>query len=142
MMPLIVGHRANTDDAKRGRYRPFTDSSSAVTLDKFAPGWRDYPCANLLWSRDDDADPEARAKAIINRKEDTLVLCGRDVAKAFKLSPAVKMFTYYEMRNDKTVVVVPHPSPRNRLWNQKRIQRKMVALFKEMADAHTAAAAA
>ena len=132
MKTLIIGYRANTDDEERGRKRPFLDSSSAAVLDKFAPGWRKMKTANLLWSRSDETDPSSRAAAL-NRRADRLVLCGRDVARAFGLN-RLKWFTFYETADGKTVVMVPHPSPRNRMWNDRKTQRKMKALFEELSS--------
>ena len=61
----------------------------------------------------------AAAAVLARSTADRIVLCGRRVAAAFGADDTV-LFVWRE-RDGRQLAVIPHPSGRNRLWNNPRV---------------------
>lgn len=89
---------------------------------------------NLIPHYAEKWDPEgARIRAewlVKNSPVDRIVLLGQHVGAAFGFSS----FFHHETVNDKTLVCIPHPSGRNRVYNDERARLGAAATMKFAAD--------
>lgn len=126
---LIVGFRRNAPEAGP----PFEGSATARTLDKIMPSWRDFAGINLYQDLTDESDPKPRfEEAMSMAKPKLVVMLGRQVEKTLTGKANHTMLETFEF-DDVTAIVVPHPSTRNRVWNDKTmIDKTRVAIDKAM----------
>lgn len=112
---LLVGYRANRDEPGP----PFEGSASGKMLDKFIPLWRDHAVVNLYTHRLDETPAVPKFdEAFDASKPSLVVMFGRSVEKELVGNKKHTMLETFEFRGVRAIVV-PHPSPRNRVWNDK-----------------------
>ena len=127
---LIVGEQPSGTggDALAGRAGDRLAELAGITRDRYLTLRR----ANLLATpgRWDRADAAVAAKAIDAGEPDhvELLLLGRRVAAAFDV-PAAPWFTSPRLPSGRTVYLIPHPSGRNRLWNDHETRRRARAFL-------------
>lgn len=85
---------------------------------------------HLCWSGWND-DYARRQAALLASHRRTVVAMGRKVAKSFGLGEA-PFFTSHKVRSAK-VLVVPNPSGRCRLWNDRRNAARFARFIKDAA---------
>lgn len=112
---LIVGFRRNADDEGPA----FEGSASGRTLDKIIPTWRSCISHNLYKTKTDETDPMPDFKLkMSDNRPDLVVMLGREVEKVLTGKRNHAMLESFEFMGV-TAVVLPHPSPVNRVWNDK-----------------------
>lgn len=144
-MILLVGERANLGRSWSPRLRPdddvplrlrlgaFTTSQSRANLLRAGLGW-DAAC-NLLWPSLSSAwDSQLARRVASNLLDDdrftAYLLAGRRVAIAFGLSGLA--IPSAARAADRPVLVLPHPSGLNRLWNDPQVVSRVRRLYAEM----------
>jgi uracil-DNA glycosylase len=112
---MIVGFRRNSNDEGPA----FEGSASGRTLDKIIPNWRSCVSYNLYKTKTDESDPlPGFNEKIISAQPDLVVMLGREVEKILTGKRNHPMLEPFEFKDGKAVVL-PHPSPVNRVWNDK-----------------------
>lgn len=112
---MIVGLRRNSNDEGPA----FEGSASGRTLDKIIPNWRLCTGYNLYKTKTDDTDPIPRFnEMIVKTRPRLVVMLGREVEKILTGKRNHPMLEPFEFKDGKAVVL-PHPSPVNRIWNDK-----------------------
>lgn len=112
---MIVGFRRNSDEEGPA----FEGSASGRTLDKIIPSWRSCTSHNLYKTKTDETDPKPAFEQKLSETEPQLVvMLGRDVEKVLTGKRNHGMLEVFEFMGT-NAVVIPHPSPVNRVWNDK-----------------------
>ena len=117
---MIVGYRRNSDEEGPA----FDGSATGRTLDKIIPGWKDCTTYNLYRTKTDEDDPRPRFDVTFHDARAKLVIMlGREVEKILTGKRNHPMFEEFEF-NGVRAIVLPHPSPVNRVWNDKTMFEK------------------
>lgn len=137
---LIVGERANTDDP-RGVWNLEPPSYTHSMLVRLYPDvFRDYRTTNLWGWSGDERPAKERAQEIIDGSMPPshlgpllIIALGNRVADAFGVPPSTGWLTAHMNLDDGLVVVkFPHPSGRNRLWNDASIRSRASELLESL----------
>lgn len=118
--PLILGHRPG---GILNRTHDIGVSSTSRRLDKLYPRWRyDFESINLHWQSDDFDDPEPDHLSVIIEAydPDVIVALGAQVYRELGGDPKADWLTAEYVRlypRWRHIVKFPHPSGRNRWWN-------------------------
>ena len=134
MNVLLLSYQSSADDPEIGKHGP-AEHGNYFALDKAWPAWReDFGSASLLWSPDDDADPYQRLDDLIyfHPEINTVVAFGREVAYVAGLPRKSEFWSWYRAAvNGRliTVVVIPDPTPRNRLINDESFIPRLRTTF-------------
>ncbi len=88
------------------------------------------PVAGFRWP----AEEARHVATVLSQSVDggRFVLCGRRVAAAFGLRPGVPYFEWVR-RPGFAAAVVPHPSGKNRWWNERRNLARAKRFFRSLA---------
>lgn len=130
---LIVGERpsgpVDADGPLAGRAGRFLATLAGISFESYLC----WPRVNLFEAPGDRWDARAarlRARAILVEHPDVdLLLLGRRVSDAF--SVPYTAFTAHQAAGT-TAYVLPHPSGRNRVWNDREAQRRAARFLRPL----------
>lgn len=147
---LLVGERCNTrywrprlvaDDDLRVRARVGAFRTLASRSRLVACGLRWDAAMNLLWPEGQPPGPwderlaRRVASLMLRESHDVYLLAGRRVARAFGLVD-VTIPSLWRVQG-KSLLVVPHPSGLNRLWNDPLVRARVQELWEEVTRVDT-----
>lgn len=137
---LIVGERANTDDPHGVWSLEPPSYTHNVLVRLYSPVFRDYRTTNLWGWSGDERPARERANEIVDwflPPSDLgpllIIALGNKVADAFGVPRGRTWFEHYVNLDDGFVVVkFPHPSGRNRLWNDPTMRARASFLLETL----------
>lgn len=96
-----------------------TPSSTARRLDSLMPEWRESFDARNMWPQAGNRDMRTEVFEAYTLLHWPLVVVtlGRDVAHCLGVPRNARWFSHYSLDGRAVLINFPHPSGRNRLWN-------------------------
>jgi uracil-DNA glycosylase len=135
---LIVGEQPSA----RGNGSPFSGPSGERLTDLIGRDWRIVMSAvNLMpsgvWKREEMRAVGKRMREKLARDQHfkVVLLAGRTVADAFGFAQTEPFFKRL-VRRSVHYYIIPHPSGKNRWWNDSKNRRKFSAWFEGLTEVY------